>query len=389
MARVQRKPEAADDEEQLDLYRDAAHSGGTTCLSQKDPLLSYMEMLACCRFQNFAYCFENKYGLQGPEDHETPPRVRVLISETDPCTVLVELYSLATLNMVDPDIGNDMDAACYMIANLLGQNSRVRKRPKCLEFQGHGPHFCPGGNHHPKQTPGGSQFWHSSLTNSIEFLRLRQHGIPSVTAIHGTAIGGGVAIAMETYCRCIALTTSLCFGNLSRGAVPIFILSRHLPQALGQTAAMNIYITDATIGAAAALKGGVASFISKGISDTKARALRVVQSMGLSAFAPALLPARASSICMERMCQEGYAILRAFEKVDFGVEVKPGEGHESAFPGLRQKQREAATGGNEEANEENDEWLEDEEWYDEEEEWYDEEDEEEEEEEWWDEDDYE
>eukprot|EP00913_Durusdinium_trenchii_P031387 g29387.t1 len=63
--------------------------------------------------------------------------------------------------------------------------------------------------------------------------------IPTVVAITGNAIGGG--------------------------ACPIMMLSKHLPQHVGLTAAIDIYLTDSTFSANAVQKAGMVSRIASDI----------------------------------------------------------------------------------------------------------------------------
>ena len=58
-----------------------------------------------------------------------------------------------------------------------------------------------------------------------------------MVSITGNAIGGGVAVSLNGTERVITQNGSAAFGNLSRGACPIMMLSQHLPKHVGLAAA--------------------------------------------------------------------------------------------------------------------------------------------------------
>ncbi|CAJ1350670.1 unnamed protein product, partial [Effrenium voratum] len=150
--------------------------------------------------------------------------------------------------------------------------------PLAAVLQGAGPHLCPGGNHHPVAPPGATPFQMASVASSSLFVvRLKELCIPTVVAITGNAIGGGVAVSLNNTERVLAQNGTAAFGNISRGACPIMMLSKHLPQHVGLTAAIDIYLTDATFSANAVLKAGMVSRISADIRSTKATALAMAR----------------------------------------------------------------------------------------------------------------
>ncbi|CAE8641906.1 unnamed protein product [Polarella glacialis] len=95
--------------------------------------------------------------------------------------------------------------------------------------------------------------------------------------------------------RVAAHTASVCFGNLSRGAVPGMDLSRNIPQVLGLSGAMDMYLTDGTLSAYAALRAGLIHGMQVSNQGTKQLALSSArrlaespESVGIAGLKPPL-----------------------------------------------------------------------------------------------------
>jgi len=254
-----------------------------------------------------AHSWQSNFGLFGfAEVEET--KCRALLSQTSPPVMLLELNSKHTFNMLDPVLCSDfymmMDAYHMHLRKASSRNAI----PVAAVLQGAGPHLCPGGNHHPVAPPGATPFQMAAVaTNSLFVVRLKELCIPTVVAITGNAIGGGVAVSLNGTERVIAQNGSAAFGNISRGACPIMMLSKHLPQHVGLTAAIDIYLTDATFSANAVQKAGVVSRISADIRSTKATALAMARKM--ASFPGARLAVMVQPpLSVERYEDEAYGI---------------------------------------------------------------------------------
>ena len=94
--------------------------------------------------------------------------------------------------------------------------------------------------------------------------------VPTIAAVHGKLIGGGVALCLATQQRVAAASASFSFGNLPRGKNPLFMLSRSLPAAAGAAAAMTLYVEDPTISAQAAFACGIVHLVANDARHAKA-----------------------------------------------------------------------------------------------------------------------
>mmetsp|Transcript_145 Transcript_145/g.391 ORF Transcript_145/g.391 Transcript_145/m.391 type:complete len:328 (+) Transcript_145:62-1045(+) len=242
-------------------------------------------------WSNFSSSWEQShYGNGSPEE----PCVRVLVSETSPRVVLMELNNTQTFNMMDPTLCGDVNWAMTLIARMSGsRHSTARGSPSSHLTLGAGPHFCPGGNPNPIMPRGLTVSQSTPYNTYIGFTKQRASGLPTLAASHGSQVGGGVAYALSGNVRMCEAKTTISFGNLSRGAVPGMHLSRTLPAAVGLSQAFAIYLQDSTMSASMAKKSNFAVQVVQGVSAMKRQAVLYATRMAASPLAqrlPALRP---------------------------------------------------------------------------------------------------
>lgn len=245
-------------------------------------------------FWEVAHSLRSNFGLTGPTAPEDS-RMRMLVSMTTPRVALLELNSVATFNMMDPVLAADFYFMIDSYHVFCQQTRDSRTQPLGVIVQGAGPHFCPGGNHTPPVMEGATPWTMSSRSlATAAFIRVQELAVPSVTVASGNLIGGGVALSLQSTSRVAAVNTTMCFGNLSRGACPIMLLSRNLPKLAGMAAAVEIYLTDNTVTAYGAMKAGLVSNITGSIQLAKQRAFLLARRLAATPscqVATLLLPA--------------------------------------------------------------------------------------------------
>mmetsp|Transcript_39153 Transcript_39153/g.101228 ORF Transcript_39153/g.101228 Transcript_39153/m.101228 type:complete len:623 (-) Transcript_39153:54-1922(-) len=284
--KAQRERERQAEEEMRSKHQAAARKGGRVVGSVFIPREAYnlvnfkQSTLDQAFFWQMAHSWHSNFGLWGFDAEGEDPRVRVLVTHTVPAVMLMELNSVATFNMLDPVIGYDMGFMHDALNQcLLKRSPHSTGYPLGFVLQGAGPHFCPGGNHHPVSPNGATPFQMCTQTTSLHNARFREHCMPGITCITGSSVGGGVAIATLTTQRVCASNASMAFGNLSRGASPLMWLSKNLPNEVGMAAAISIYLADTTASAYACVKSGLAMSVAGNIGQAKSRCLSIVKSM--------------------------------------------------------------------------------------------------------------
>jgi enoyl-CoA hydratase/carnithine racemase len=249
---------------------------------------------------------------KNPEDICT----RVIQHETYPQMLSLELYSVATYNMMDPFLSMDVywatDVMCLHI-------ERQRHRGgACLgiSVQGAGPHFCPGGNPNPLGDAG------LKLRNGLmlkkwdfcqyvgyaPFTRIRELAVPTVQGSHGGQVGGGNAYALNHTKRACDAKTTISFGNVSRGMVPGMLLSGTLTSTCGIHPAMDLYLTDNTLTAYGALKANFMDRIYPGILQTKEGAKEICRAMASNPLARTKATLQISVMDTSRFAEEALGI---------------------------------------------------------------------------------
>lgn len=114
-----------------------------------------------------------------------------------------------------------------------------------------------------------------SLPQVVE--QLENFSKPVVAALHGTALGGGLEVALATHYRCAAPTTKLGLPEVNLGLLPGAGGTQRLPRVLGVEKALEMMISGKPIGAADALAGGLVDEIIE--SDLETGAIAYAQQL--------------------------------------------------------------------------------------------------------------
>jgi enoyl-CoA hydratase/carnithine racemase len=238
--------------------------------------------------------------------------VRLMLVESKPNVLCLELNSIATYNMMDPLLSNDLSWATEAAVLHIKRTHNRAQVPLAIEVQGAGPHFCPGGNpdfasRFAADVINMSTFDKCQYLGYAPFSRIRELAVPTVQGSHGAQVGGGNAYALNHMVRVCAHSTTISFGNLSRGAVPGMMLSQTLPHTIGFLNASTLYLLDLTLSAYGAVKADFMTRIFNGPREAKAGATMIARSLaaypGSHRACPIIYPFEA-----ERFAVEGFAI---------------------------------------------------------------------------------
>lgn len=92
--------------------------------------------------------------------------------------------------------------------------------------------------------------------------RLAQSSLPSIAALHGHVLGGGLELALACDLRFADPTTQFALPELQLGSVPSFGAVQRLPPLIGRARAIELMLADTPISAAAAANIGLITSIT-------------------------------------------------------------------------------------------------------------------------------
>ena len=196
---------------------------------------------------------------------------------------IVELNDPNRFNAETPELVSALRARILEVEALALQGV-VRS----MVLQGAGAHFCTGG--FVKEDKFQFAVYSSDVPDALSVLqeisdmssiaaRLRALPIPTLAAVHGKVIGGGLALCLAVDWRVSTNDTRFVFGNISRGMSPIFMLSRSLPLTVGWGCAMRMYLEDNVVTANTALENCLINSTTDAQFEAKQLALNMAKSV--------------------------------------------------------------------------------------------------------------
>lgn len=196
--------------------------------------------------------------VQGKLSHHQAPVVAAMYeaggSSLMPRAV-VELRNPKRFNAMDEQLFGSLGCALAALERVASRGCSF-----FLLVQAMGSHFCTGGRGAHNEAEG-SGLRCSRMAAVAQIVSCAERvGVVSAAqcgVLHGTVVGGGVAFALMLKNRVAAASCTLSFGNLSRGVCPVLQLSQRLPGAVGQVAAMGIYLEDGIMDASRAREYGL------------------------------------------------------------------------------------------------------------------------------------
>jgi enoyl-CoA hydratase len=111
------------------------------------------------------------------------------------------------------------------------------------------------------QTPQGGRDY--SLYGQGVLRRLESSGKPTIAAVNGYALGGGLELALACHVRIASETASLGLPEVSLGIIPGFGGTQRLPRVVGRGKALEMILAGEKINAAEALRIGLVDRVVK------------------------------------------------------------------------------------------------------------------------------
>ncbi|MBX6382711.1 MAG: enoyl-CoA hydratase/isomerase family protein [Microbispora sp.] len=177
---------------------------------------------------------------------------------------------IATITLDRPDKRNAQTFATWSALARIGET--LPEQVRVVVVRGEGPSFSAGIDLRmftPEGVPGQGSFASVAALGDIEFeqriaeaqegfLWLRRPEIVSIAAVQGHAIGAGFQLALACDLRVVADDVKFCMKEPALGLVPDLTGTKPLADIVGVPRAIEICLTARTVGAAEAVRLGLA-----------------------------------------------------------------------------------------------------------------------------------
>jgi enoyl-CoA hydratase len=179
--------------------------------------------------------------------------------------------SVAVVRLARPEARNAFDHA--MLAALREAVRQVARTPdvRCLVLAGEGRSFCAGGDLRAvgAQTVAETLALNGTLLDLADDLDALP--IPSIAALHGDVLGGGLELALACTLRVANPDTRLGFPEVRLGLIPAGGGTARLPRVVGRGAALRLLLTGTIVSVQEALRIGLVDEI--GSAEATARTI--------------------------------------------------------------------------------------------------------------------
>ena len=202
---------------------------------------------------------------------------------------MVELQiddAVAVVRLVRPQARNAFDRP--MLQALRDAVSQVAATPgvRCLMLAGAGDSFCAGGDLHAvrAQTVSETLALNGQLLDVADALDALS--VPSVAALHGDVLGGGLELALACTMRVAAPDARLGLPEVRLGLIPGGGGTARLPRLVPRGAALRLLLSGAVVGADEALRIGLVDEVAAGAGGAGAQAAATALAGAIAANGP-------------------------------------------------------------------------------------------------------
>jgi enoyl-CoA hydratase len=176
----------------------------------------------------------------------------------------VQEDGLAIVTLDQPEL---MNALSFEVLGEIGAaiDKADQWNIRALIFAGSGPKaFCAGAN--IKELMGRSLLEQRSGADrgQATFAKLDRFKVPSIAAIHGYALGGGLELALACSFRVSTPGAKMGLPEIKLGLIPGYGGTQRLPRLIGEALALEMILTGRIIDAADALRIGLINRIAEG-----------------------------------------------------------------------------------------------------------------------------
>jgi enoyl-CoA hydratase len=162
----------------------------------------------------------------------------------------VELDRPAALNALD----RPLIAALHAAIDEVGRAPAVR----CLVLSGAGTTFSAGGDVHAIRAQSTEETFAQNEELLAAIAALEALPVPSIAALHGNVLGGGLELALGCTLRVVEDGARLGLPEVRLGLIPGSGGVARLPALIGRSAALRLLVTGSTVDAQEAVRLGLA-----------------------------------------------------------------------------------------------------------------------------------
>lgn len=177
-----------------------------------------------------------------------------------------QIDHVKVLTIDRPEAGNSLSTEVVASFNQALNDIEPDKETRSIVITGSGRFFCAGADLKQRRKYNAEQKWQLLLDTSSFFDRLEMFEVPTIAAINGYALGGGMELAMACDIRIAAETSvfglpEITMGNYPGGGAPL-----RLPRLIGVGKAKELLFTGKRIDAMEAERIG---FLEKVVPEDK------------------------------------------------------------------------------------------------------------------------
>ena len=173
-------------------------------------------------------------------------------------TVLYEKKAaIALITINRPKVKNPLNIEVFRALDEILDRIAVDDDVRVTVVTGAGETFVAGADVNELLTFDSTTAWSSSRFQQSVFTKLERLGKPSIAAINGHALGGGLELALSCTLRVASTKARLGFPELGLGIIPAFGGTERLVRTVGHAKAVELILLGASIGGEEALKIGL------------------------------------------------------------------------------------------------------------------------------------
>ena len=157
--------------------------------------------------------------------------------------------SVGVITINRPEVKNSLNMAVFRSLNRVLDDAGDDPEIRALVITGSGNAFVAGADINELLSLDSLEAWSASTFSHTVFNKLERLGKPSVAAINGVALGGGLELALACTLRFASDQTKMGFPELGLGIVPGFGGTQRLIRSVGPARAGELILRRRIIGA--------------------------------------------------------------------------------------------------------------------------------------------